>query len=109
MLPNSRSACGRASAGGIPRAVKSSALVSRWVGVMGPEFGFPQEGTSLWMHNLPSETIRPGGFGMRLVGRLAPGADHAELSAQLAALAKRLPHADGREQGRGGHRNEEPL
>ncbi|MQA92555.1 MAG: FtsX-like permease family protein [Gemmatimonas sp.] len=65
------------------------------VGVMGPEFGFPHERTSLWMHDLPSEPIRPGGFGFNLVGRLAPEADHAALSTQLAALARRLPERFG--------------
>jgi predicted permease len=65
------------------------------VGVMGPEFGFPHERTSLWLHDLPSEPIRPGGFGLNLVGRLAPGADHATLNEELAALARRLPERFG--------------
>ena len=65
------------------------------IGVMGPEFGFPQERVSLWVHDLPTEPIRPGGFGINLVGRLAPGADHETLREQLATLAQRLPERFG--------------
>jgi putative ABC transport system permease protein len=65
------------------------------VGVMGPEFRFPDERTSAWVHDLPTEPIRPGGFGLGLVGRLAPGADQESLRAQLATLAQRLPERFG--------------
>jgi predicted permease len=65
------------------------------VGVMGPDFAFPEERISLWAHDLPTEPIRPGGFGLGLVGRLAPGADIDGLTAQLATLAQRLPERFG--------------
>jgi predicted permease len=65
------------------------------IGVMGPEFRFPEDRIALWIHDLPTEPIRPGGFGLGLVGRLAPGADHATLTSQLAILASRLPERFG--------------
>ena len=65
------------------------------VGVMGPSFGFPHERVAAWLHDLPPEQIRPGGFGWELVGRLAPGADHVTLAGQLGELAARLPERFG--------------
>jgi predicted permease len=65
------------------------------IGVMGADFRFPEDRTSLWIHDLPTEPISPGGFGIGLVGRLAPGADHATLTTELAALASRLPERFG--------------
>ncbi len=77
------------------RAIEVSGTVTTVLGVTGPEFRFPDERTSLWVHDLPTEPVRPGGFGLGLVGRLAPGADHAALTTQLAALARRLPERFG--------------
>jgi len=65
------------------------------VGVMGPSFGFPHERVAAWLHDLPSEEIRPGGFGWELVGRLAPDADQVVLAGQLDELASRLPERFG--------------
>jgi predicted permease len=65
------------------------------VGVMEPAFRFPEERTAVWIHDLPTEPIRPGGFGLNLVGRVAPGADYAQLTTQLAAAAQRLPERFG--------------
>ncbi|MGH7504827.1 MAG: ABC transporter permease, partial [Longimicrobiales bacterium] len=65
------------------------------IGVMGPEFRFPDDRIALWIHDLPTEPIRPGGFGLGLVGRLAPGADYEALTSQLAMLAARLPERFG--------------
>jgi predicted permease len=65
------------------------------VGVMGPSFGFPHERVAAWLHDLPSEEIRPGGFGWELVGRVGRDDDHATLAAQLAELAGRLPERFG--------------
>lgn len=68
------------------------------VAVMPPEFRFPDNGTLVW---LPIEAdasageIEVGNFGMGLVGRLAPGADHASLERELATLAARLPERFG--------------
>jgi predicted permease len=65
------------------------------IGVMGPDFRFPQERTAVWIHDLVTEPIRPGAFGLNLVGRMAPGADHESLRTELAALARRLPERFG--------------
>jgi predicted permease len=61
------------------------------VGVMGPEFRFPDERTAIWI-NLPitAAQIRPGGFGPRVVARVAPGTDLAGLTTQLQPFARRV-------------------
>jgi predicted permease len=61
------------------------------VGVMGPEFRFPDERTALWITwPITAAQVRPGGFGPRVVARVAPGADLAGLSTQLQPLARRV-------------------
>jgi len=67
------------------------------IGVMGPEFRFPDERTSVWIHaTVPGlDEIRPGSFMFELVGRMAPGVDRGTLAAQLDALAARLPDQVG--------------
>jgi putative ABC transport system permease protein len=62
------------------------------IGVMGPGFHFPQENTAVWIHDLVGE---PGNFNLNMVGRMAPGADHESLKAELATLARRLPERFG--------------
>ena len=79
----------------VGRSVQVSGRLVTVLGVMGPGFRFPEERISLWVHDLPTEPVRPGGFGLGLVGRLSPGADHASLTTQLAALAQRLPERFG--------------
>jgi predicted permease len=65
------------------------------IGVMGPDFRFPDERTSLWIHDLVTEPIQPGGFGLGVVARMAPGADHEATAAELGRLAGRLPERFG--------------
>lgn len=65
------------------------------IGVMGPEFRFPQEQTALWINDQISEPVRPGNFGLNLIGRLRPEADHESLTAELETLARRLPERFG--------------
>jgi predicted permease len=66
------------------------------VGVMRPEFRFPNDGTLLWVVNdIRAEGLQPGRFGYEMVGRLAPGADRAAAAAELTALARRLPERFG--------------
>jgi predicted permease len=77
------------------RPVEVSGAPRTVIGVMGPEFRFPRERTAVWVHDMVTEPITPGGFGLNLVGRLAPGADHESLTTQLAALAQRLPDRFG--------------
>lgn len=61
------------------------------IGVMAPEFRFPDERVAFWMP-LPirAAQVTPGGFGARVVARLAPGTEHARLTAQLAPLPRRV-------------------
>ncbi|MEM7584967.1 MAG: ABC transporter permease [Acidobacteriota bacterium] len=62
------------------------------IGVMGPDFWFPNDGTLLWFPwVIRPEELQPGRFGNRMVARLAPGAQLDALSAELNSLARRLP------------------
>jgi predicted permease len=79
----------------LDRSVEVSGNVVTVIGVMGPDFAFPEERISLWVHDLPTEPVRPGGLGLGLVGRLAPGSDQETLLAQLGPLAQRLPERFG--------------
>ncbi|MEP7010346.1 MAG: ABC transporter permease [Acidobacteriota bacterium] len=66
------------------------------VGVMGPEFRFPNDGTLLWISGeVRPEEITPGNFGVRLVGRMAPGATLKTVADELTTLARRLPERFG--------------
>ena len=65
------------------------------IGVMGPSFQVPDDRTSLWVHDLITPPVQPGGFNLNLVGRLAPGVDHATVTTELDALADRLPERFG--------------
>ena len=61
------------------------------IGVLGPEFRFPDERTAFWVPLvIRPALITPGGFGAGLVARLAPDADRAVLAAQLQPLARRV-------------------
>ncbi len=66
------------------------------VGVMGPEFRFPNDGVTLWMSSVVRpEGITPGRFGSPLVARLAPGATPETAARELTALSKELPERFG--------------
>jgi putative ABC transport system permease protein len=61
------------------------------IGIMPPEFRFPDERVSFWMP-LPINPaqVTPGGFGPRAIARLKPGAGHEQLMSQLDPLARRV-------------------
>jgi predicted permease len=62
------------------------------VGIMGPEFRFPDDDTQLWISSeIRAEGIQPGRFSNPLVGRMKPGVTPAMLETELTALAKELP------------------
>ena len=66
------------------------------IGVMGPEFRFPDDGTLLWITDeIRPEGITPGRFGAPLVARLAPGATPEAAARELTALSKQLPERFG--------------
>jgi len=60
------------------------------VGVLPASFEFPDERTSVYVHDLVTEPIQAGGFNLNLVGRLAPGATAGSLATELAALTPRV-------------------
>lgn len=67
------------------------------IGVMGPEFRFPQAETAAWVpREFQAANVVPGRFGeLMLVGRLAPGGDMTALAAELERLGRQLPEAYG--------------
>ncbi|MGH7481952.1 MAG: ABC transporter permease [Longimicrobiales bacterium] len=81
----------------IGRTLEASGETITVIGVMGPEFRFLDDRTALWIHGMlgdPDE-IEPGDLGFGLVARMKPATDHADVAAQLAILARRLPERFG--------------
>jgi predicted permease len=61
------------------------------IGVMRPEFRFPDERVAFWVPlTIRAAQVTPGGFGPQMVARIAPGTDRARLAAQLEPLARRV-------------------
>ena len=61
------------------------------IGVLKPEFRFPDERVAFWIPlTIRAAQVTPGGFGPRMVARVAPGTDRARLMAQLEPLARRV-------------------
>ncbi len=69
------------------------------VGVMGPEFHFPNDATQLWISSeiRPEGTVasRFGAEGSYLVARMAPGATPEAVARELTALAQGIPERFG--------------
>ncbi len=67
------------------------------VGIMGPEFKFPNDETMLWISSeIRPEGITVGNFGgNNLVARAAPGATPEAIARELTALSKRIPDRFG--------------
>jgi predicted permease len=66
------------------------------VGVMGPDFRFPEDGALLWIgFEVRPENITVGRFGSPLVARVRPGVTSEQLAAELTALSKELPERFG--------------
>jgi predicted permease len=66
------------------------------IGIMGPEFRFPDDDTLLWISSeIRAEGVQPGRFGVNMVGRLRPGVTPQALAIELNVLAKRLPERFG--------------
>ena len=67
------------------------------IGVMRPEFRFPDSRTAIWMRAsiADEKRIPTGRLGFQLVGRMKPGAGPSDLTTQLATIAKRLPERFG--------------
>jgi predicted permease len=73
--------------GGGPRTI---------VGVMGPDFRFPSDGTLLWMTtDIREASVQLGRLGLGMVGRLKPGVTLDQASRELTSLAHELPERFG--------------
>jgi putative ABC transport system permease protein len=61
------------------------------IGIMKPEFRFPDERVAFWVPlQIRAAQVTPGGFGPRAVARMKPGTDRTTLTAQLEPLARRV-------------------
>ncbi len=66
------------------------------VGVMGPDFLFPDERGSLWIPvTIDPSALTPGGFDWGVVARLAPGATPEALTSELSSVAATMPERLG--------------
>ena len=80
----------------IGKTIEAGGAVRTIVGVMGPQFKFPNAETMLWISNqVRAEGITPGRFGSTLVARMKPGTTPDALSRELTGLSKRLPERFG--------------
>ena len=77
------------------KSIEVSGTPRTIIGVMPSEFEFPSEEISLWALDLITPPVQPGGFNLNLVGRLAPGATHESLAAELAGLTPRVLEQSG--------------
>jgi putative ABC transport system permease protein len=61
------------------------------IGIMKPEFRFPDERTAFWVPlQIRAAQVQAGGFGPRAVARMKAGTERAALVAQLEPLARRV-------------------
>jgi putative ABC transport system permease protein len=80
----------------IGRAYEMAGQKRTVVGVMAPEFAFPNDGALVWISVFVRfDNIRPGRFGANLVARMAPGATPESAATELTALARQLPERFG--------------
>jgi predicted permease len=62
------------------------------IGVMPPEFHFPDDRTMLWVSGeIRLDRLRPGNLGTAIVARMKQGVTTDQLAAELAQLSKELP------------------
>ena len=82
----------------IGRSFEVSGDMRTIIGVMKPDFRFPYERVSVWIHAALRDDaeVQPGNFaGEYLLGRMVPGTDLEALEAELGVLAARLPERYG--------------
>jgi putative ABC transport system permease protein len=66
------------------------------IGIMGPDFRFPDERVAFWVPlAIRAAQVTPGGFGPRMVARMKPGTDRAALVAQLEPIARQVQQRRG--------------
>jgi putative ABC transport system permease protein len=62
------------------------------IGIMPPEFRFPDDNTMLWVAGEARlEQVSPGDIGNPIVARMKPGVTREQLAAELTALSKEMP------------------
>jgi predicted permease len=66
------------------------------IGVMGPEFWFPNDNVMLWIpYVVRPDGVVPGRFGQPVIARVKAGVSDEALAEELTALARRIPDRFG--------------
>jgi predicted permease len=82
----------------IGRSFEMAGEVRTVIGVMGPDFWFPNRSVQLWLpYGDLDGLLGTGAFGMGLVARVRPGSSQEALADELARLALRIPERFGGE------------
>jgi predicted permease len=81
----------------IGRSLEVSGVRRTIIGIMKPDFRFPSSQTAAWVRSsiADEKRITPGRLGFILLARMKPGVAPADLTAQLATIAKGLPDRFG--------------
>jgi predicted permease len=80
----------------IGKTIDAGGAMRTIVGVMGPEFKFPNAEVMLWISSdYRPEAITVGRFGAPLLARMKPGVTQDEVARELTALSKQLPERFG--------------
>ena len=76
----------------IGRSYFVSGQMRQVIGVMPPEFHFPDDGTLLWVAGEAQlSQVQPGQLGMPVVARMKEGVTREQLATELTQVAKNLP------------------
>jgi predicted permease len=66
------------------------------IGIMPPDFAFPNDNTQLWVPtDIQLENVNPGNFGFPAVARLKEGVTREQAAEELTRLSKQLPERFG--------------
>jgi predicted permease len=81
----------------IGRSFEASGQKRTVIGVMAPDFRFPDSRRALWIRAsiADEKRIQPGSLGFELIARMNPGVTTRQLATQLTGIAKRLPERFG--------------
>lgn len=86
-----------ADPGVVGKSIEVSNQSRTIIGVMKPDFRFPNARIALWARaSIADETrINPGQFSLQLIARKKAGVSNEDLAAQLTTVARRLPERFG--------------
>ncbi|MDF2773978.1 MAG: transporter permease, partial [Geminicoccaceae bacterium] len=80
----------------IGRSYFISGEMRQVIGVMPPEFRFPNDETMLWVAGEARlDQVRPGNLGLPIIARMKEGVTREELARELTRLSKNLPERFG--------------